>query len=323
MNLLIIGGAGYIGSHTSNLLIEAGHTVTVIDDLSTGFAESLDSRAKLYVGSILNQSFLKNCFSENKFDAVLHFAAKLIVLESVENPQLYYVNNTAGSLNIFSECIKNNVKKIVFSSTASVYGNSSSKLIYENEECFPINPYGQSKLMVEQSLKDYSLAYGLDYAILRYFNVAGAHINNSNGQRTAGATHLIKVAAEAACGKRSQVNVYGTQYSTQDGTCIRDYIHILDLAQAHLNALDYLAEGGESDIFNCGYGKGSSVLDVLTSMKRISNSDFQIINENPRIGDPVSVVAANSKIISKLNWKPKYDDLDLICRTSYDWEKLL
>lgn len=323
MNILVTGGAGYIGSHTANLLYEKGYDVVVIDDLSTGFQESLNPKIQFFKGSVLDQPFLNQVLKSHKFDAVIHFAAKLLVPESVSNPLLYYTNNVVGSLNVFTECISSNIPKIIFSSTAAVYGEPKGDFVIESDLCNPINPYGQSKLAAEKILQDLSTAHKLKHVILRYFNVAGSHPDLSNGLKTKNATHLVKIASEAAVGKREKVEVYGTDYPTDDGTCIRDYIHILDLAHAHISALEYLVNGGASDIFNCGYGKGYSVSEVLRVMKEVSGKNFTIADGNRRAGDPAVIVSNNKKIFSALKWKPQYDDLRVICKTAYEWEKKL
>ena len=320
LNVLITGGAGYIGSHTANLLAEKGYRVTVVDDLSTGFRESLSSDIEFHLGSILDRAFINQIFKKKKYDAVIHFAAKLIVSESILDPQSYYINNLLGSLNIFGECISHKVPKIIFSSTAAVYGESSSKPVSENDKCAPINPYGQSKLAVENMLQDFGHAHDLSYVILRYFNVAGGSLDLSNGLKTRNATHLMKVAAEAASGKRDNVDICGVDYPTKDGTCIRDYIHVLDLAEAHVSALEYLKNGGNSEIFNCGYGSGYSVLEVLNAMKKESGVNFKTHEAKKRVGDPAIVVSDNKKILEKLNWKPQLNNLNLICKNAYDWE---
>ena len=318
-NILVTGGAGYIGSHTVGLLVEQGYNVTIIDDLSSGFKDSLPKEVTLIQGNILDESFLDSAFQSSKFDSLIHFAAKTVVPESCENPQKYYSNNLVGSLNVFSNCVKHGVTKVIFSSTAAVYGNAN-EVVSEESPCDPINPYGQTKLLSEKILQDFFQAYKLNYVVLRYFNVAGAHPNNTNGQRTKNATHLIKVAAEAASNKRKGIQVYGNNFSTPDGTCVRDYIHVMDLAQAHIEALKFLDANRGNNTFNCGYGKGSSVLEVIETMKRVSQSDFEVTMAPPRAGDPASLTANNSKILSHLEWTPQYQDLSLICDTAFKWE---
>lgn len=321
IKLLITGGAGYIGSHTANLLSLFGYDVTVLDNLSTGFVDSLHDGVQFVRGDILDETFLDKFFGHNTFDALIHFAAKLVVPESILRPDLYYKNNVVGSLNLFTRCKQAGIKHIIFSSTAAVYGKSQGGPVSEEDSlCNPINPYGQSKYLVERVLRDICNAYNLNAVILRYFNVAGASVDGKNGQKTKDATHLIKVAAEAACGKRSEVQVYGTDYNTADGTCIRDYIHVSDLAAAHEAALRYLLDGGISRIFNCGYGKGFSVYEVLNTMQKVSGSHFKVIPAQRRVGDPEMLIADNSRILRELIWRPQYNDLDLICKTAYDWE---
>ncbi len=322
MKVLVTGGAGYIGSHTVSGLLKSGYEVVVLDNLSSGFREAVDPKAYFYQGNVNDKTLLKEIFKSHKMDAVIHFAAKLIVEESVAKPQEYYFNNLVSSLLLFKECVANGVNNIIFSSTAAVYGESlDGNLLNESSACKPINPYGKTKLFVERMLQDLEQAGLLRYVILRYFNVAGAEVNGGNGQRTKGATHLIKIASEAAAGKRKEVMVFGTNYPTPDGTCVRDYIHVQDLASAHLKALKYLIDGGKSDTFNCGYSKGYSVLEVLDHMKKVSHSDFEVKYSARRKGDAPSVVSDAQKIKSVLGWKPEYDKIDLICETAYEWEK--
>ncbi len=324
MNILVNGGAGYIGSHVVKQLGEQGdHHITVVDNLVTGFEDAV-----LY-GDLVKLDLsefdkVDKLFEEKKFDAVIHFAASLIVPESVSDPIKYYMNNTVNTTNVIKCCIKHGVNRFIFSSTAATYGEPDSSLIPIKEDAptAPINPYGSSKLMSETILKDTAFAHpDFKYIALRYFNVAGASIDGKIGQSTKGATHLIKVAAETACGKRDKMFVFGDDYDTPDGTCIRDYIHVEDLASAHLKALEYLEEGNDSDLFNCGYGHGFSVLEVLETMKEVSGVDFKVEINDRRAGDPAILVSDNSKIKKKMGWQPKYDDLKLICKTALDWEK--
>ncbi|BCD60561.1 UDP-glucose 4-epimerase [Nitratiruptor sp. YY08-14] len=263
---------------------------------------------------------------KNRFDAIIHFAAALIVPESVENPLKYYLNNTANTANLIQEAMENGVKKFIFSSTAAVYGEPECVPmggIKEEAPTYPINPYGQSKLMSEQILKDTANAYSdFKYVALRYFNVAGADIEGKIGQSTKDATHLIKVAAEAALGKREKMYIFGDDYPTPDGSCIRDYIHVDDLSQAHLDALEYL-DKEKSDVFNVGYGRGYSVKEVIEMMKKVSGVDFPVEITGRRAGDPAILIANSQKIQQKMGWKPKYDDLELICKTALEWEKKL
>ncbi len=324
MNILVTGGAGYIGSHVVKQLGEkTGHKITVLDNLVTGFEDSI-----LY-GEFINADLsdfkrVEDIFSKNKFDAVIHFAASLVVPESVSDPLKYYLNNTANTANVIKLCVKYGVGKFIFSSTAAVYGEPSMDKIPVDELSLtaPINPYGSSKLMSENVLKDTSNAFeNFNYVALRYFNVAGASIDGSIGQSTKDATHLIKVAAECALGKREKMYVFGDDYPTADGTCIRDYIHVEDLADAHLKALDYLEKNSQSNIFNCGYGHGFSVNEVLETMKKVTGVNFKVLKEDRRAGDPAALISNNSKITKLMNWTPKYDDLELICKTAFQWEK--
>lgn len=324
MKLLVTGGAGYIGSHTTKKLLEAGHQVVVFDNLSTGFEVAIPKGASFVKGDVRSLESLTNVLREHKIEAVIHFAAKLIVPESIQKPLEYYENNTQGVINLAQACLATGVNKVVFSSTAAVYGNvAGSDLITEATLAAPINPYGMSKLMSESVLRDCELPFGLRSVCLRYFNVAGAAEDGLNGQRTKDATHLIKVATEAACGKRKSMSIFGTDYATPDGTGVRDYIHIEDLADLHVLALNYLAQGGSSQILNCGYGKGFSVRQVIDTIKKVSGSDFKVEEIGRRAGDPGSVVADPSKAKKLFSWEPKRNSLELICRLAYNWEKQL
>lgn len=322
MKVLVTGGAGYIGSHTAQALIKAGHQVVVFDNLTTGFKEAIPAGCEFVQGDVRDTKALEETFKRFSIEAVVHFAAKLIVPESVEKPIEYYENNTLGVLSLAQACLRQKVDKVVFSSTAAVYGNSMTEgTITESALTAPLNPYGSSKLMSEQILRDCEAPHKLRSVCLRYFNVAGASVEGSNGQRTKNATHLIKVASEAACGKRPQVGVFGTDYPTPDGTGVRDYIHIEDLADLHVLSLDYLAKGGKSEIFNCGYGHGFSVKEVLATVKKVSGVDFKITHEPRRAGDAGSLVANSTKARQTFNWTPRFDNLELICRTAFEWEK--
>lgn len=325
MKILVTGGAGYIGSHVVKQLGDyTGHEIVVLDNLVTGFRESV-LYGKFVEADLSDWNFVADFMKKEQFDAIIHFAASLIVPESVVNPLKYYLNNTANTANLIKCAVESGVKKFIFSSTAATYGEPDKKYIPINEECptNPINPYGMSKLMSENILRDAAKAHeNFKYVILRYFNVAGADVGGRIGQSTKDATHLIKVAAEAATGKRDKILVFGTDYDTPDGSCIRDYIHVDDLASAHLLALDYL-DDNDSDIFNCGYSRGYSVLEVLNTMKKVTGVNFKVEITGRRAGDPAELVADNKKIVSKLKFNPKYNDLELICKTAYEWEKRL
>ncbi len=324
MNILINGGAGYIGSHVLKQLGEEGkHNLSVIDNLVTGFEDAI-TYGEFINADLSDYDAIDKIFEEKKFDAVIHFAASLVVPESVSDPLKYYMNNTANTANVIRLCIKHNVNKFIFSSTAATYGEPDADQIpvKETTPTAPINPYGSSKLMSETVLKDTAAAFkDFNYIALRYFNVAGASIDGKIGQSTLNATHLIKVAAETALGKREKMFVFGDDYNTPDGTCIRDYIHVEDLASAHLKALDYLEEHNESNIFNCGYGHGFSVKEVLDTMRKVSGVDFVADMRDRRAGDPAILISDNSKIRSIMQWEPKYDDLELICKTALEWER--
>lgn len=324
MSILISGGAGYIGSHTLRKAYSSGYKPVILDNFSSGSLAAIPSNFNYIEGDIRDLKGLVEVITKFDIKAVVHFAAKLIVPESVERPIDYYENNTQGVISIAKACAATGVKHVVFSSTAAVYGDSETKnLITEKTPTAPLNPYGYSKLMSEQILRDCEKAYGLTSVSLRYFNVAGAALDGKNGQRTKDATHLIKVASEAACGKRDSVGVFGTDYPTRDGTGVRDYIHVEDLADLHVLALQYLFAGGKSDVFNCGYGKGASVHEVLNQVKKVSGNDFKVIHQPRRAGDAAMLVADPSKIKKAFQWQPKHDDLELICRSAYEWERSL
>jgi UDP-glucose 4-epimerase len=323
-NILITGGAGYIGSHTVGQFLKNGYQVVVYDNLSTGFESAIPKGVTFVKGDVLDTKSLAKCMQEFHIEAVIHFAAKLIVPESVAKPALYYHNNVGGMCSLLFACEKSGVKKIVFSSTAAVYGiPESNKPISELTPTNPINPYGQSKLMAEKVLTDFAAVNDLGFVILRYFNVAGASDDGLNGQRTKDATHLIKVTAEVATGKRPQMSVFGFDYPTPDGTCIRDYIHVEDLSEAHVLAARYLEQGGVSNTFNCGYGRGFSVLQVIETLSKVSNKTIPFERTGRRAGDPPSLVADSSKLKTILGWKPKRNNLELICKSAFEWEQKL
>lgn len=322
MKVLITGGAGYIGSHTAQKFLEAGYEVVIFDNLTTGFRQAVPAKAQFIQGDVRDQEFLTKIMNEHKIEAVVHFAAKLIVPESIEKPLDYYENNTTGVMSLAKACIASKVDKVVFSSTAAVYGDANDEgLITEQALTRPLNPYGASKLMSEQILRDCEGPHGLRSVSLRYFNVAGAALDGSNGQRTANATHLIKVASEAACGVRESVGIFGTDYKTADGTGVRDYIHVEDLADLHVLAVRYLEKGHHSDIFNCGYGHGFSVRQVIDQVKNVSGVSFKVTEQKRREGDAAQLVADSSKVRQAFGWEPKRADLTLICRTAFEWEK--
>lgn len=320
MRLLITGGAGYVGSHVVRCLGEAGHQIVCLDNLATGFREAV-LYGELVVGDLADEGLLDSVLSRG-FDAVLHFAASVEVPESVRSPLKYYSNNTFNTLRLLVACIKAGVGKVVFSSTAAVYGDVGGIPVTEDAPLRPINPYGRSKQMSELMLADVAAAHGLRYVCLRYFNVAGADPANRIGQSTPNATHLIKVACEAVLGQR-ELGIFGTDYPTADGTCVRDYVHVEDLATAHANALEYLRAGGASGTFNCGYGKGYSVREVLDAVQRCSGRHLHIRQLDRRPGDAAMVIANAERIRSALNWAPRFDDLDTIVRHALAWETKL
>jgi UDP-glucose 4-epimerase len=323
MKILVTGGAGYIGSHMVRTLGELGeHKITVYDNLSTGNSDSV-LFGRLVVGDLADSQMLDELFRREKFDAVIHFAAHIVVDESVREPFKYYRNNFANALNLIGICLKYRVNRFIFSSTAAVYGIPEKVPVSEETPLLPINPYGSSKMMVEQALRDISLSSDLRYVALRYFNVAGADSAARIGQRYKEATHLITVSLRAALGIREQLNVFGTDYETPDGTCIRDYIHVDDLVNAHLLALDYLTKGHQSRIFNCGYGHGFSVREVVRKVKEVTGIDFKVNETDRRAGDPPSLIADSARIRNELSWRPAFDNLGHIIRTAWEWEKKL
>ncbi len=334
MKILVTGGAGYIGSHiVKQLLQDKKYEITILDNLSTGFKSTIEKlislapkRVKFIKEDLSNFAKIRKILKREKFDEVVHLAAKLVVPESLDFPAKYYLNNTANTANLVDNCAKYGVKKFIFSSTAAVYGEPKIKNLDgldENSIPAPINPYGYSKLFSEQIIKDIAKTNkNFKFVILRYFNVAGGDVDGVIGQSTLNATHLIKVASETSLGKREQIAIFGDDYDTDDGTCVRDYIHVSDLANAHIKALKYLNKN-RSDTFNCGYGIGYSVKEVLETMKKVGKKKFKIKIAPRREGDPSFLISNNKKIKKMMGWKPKYDDLTLICRTAYKWEKKL
>ncbi len=323
MAVLVTGGAGYIGSHMVLALTDAGIDTVVLDNLTTGFPWAISPAAKLVRGDIADEALVLKTLREHKINAIIHFAGSIVVPDSVSDPLGYYLNNTVNSRNLMHCAVKAKVPNFIFSSTAAVYGNPKSMPVTETEMPAPISPYGTSKLMTELMLRDSHLAYGLNYVALRYFNVAGADAKGRSGQSTPRATHLIKVACQTALGQRSHMEVFGTDYDTPDGTCLRDYIHVSDLISAHMDALQHLRRGGESGIFNCGYGKGYSVLEVIKAVEKANGAPIQANIVPRRPGDPAAIVAGAEKARTVLGWQPKHDDLDLIVQSALGWERHL
>ncbi|MBA3544073.1 MAG: UDP-glucose 4-epimerase GalE [Chthoniobacterales bacterium] len=323
MTVLVTGGAGYIGGHMVLALLDAGEKIVVLDDLSTGFRWAVPAAAKFIIGDVGNAALVDAILAQHEIDAIAHFAAKIVVPESIGDPLCYYLNNTAKARNLLECAVRGKIKHFIFSSTAAVYGEPAVTPVDETVPLAPINPYGRSKLMTEWMLEDAAKAHGLKFAILRYFNVAGADPKGRLGQSTLSATHLIKVAVQAALGLRPGLEVFGTDYPTRDGTCIRDYIQVSDLVAAHLMALDCLRKGGKSLICNCGYGRGFSVLEVVDAVKQVSGADFKVRISGRRPGDPASLVACPKRIKAVLGWTPKYDDLPTIVSQALDWERQL
>jgi UDP-glucose 4-epimerase len=323
MTVLVTGGAGYIGSHMVHALVDAGERAVVLDNLSTGFDWAVAEGVPIVVGETGDQPLVAKLIAEHEVDAVIHFAASIVVPDSVADPLGYYRNNTVNSRALIETAIKGGVRHFIFSSTAAVYGNPERVPVRESDPTVPMSPYGSSKLMTEIMLRDASAAHGLHHVILRYFNVAGADPLGRTGQSTRGATHLIKVAVEAAVGRRPKMDVFGTDYPTPDGTCIRDYIHVSDLVRAHSDALAYLRGGGTSVTLNCGYGRGFSVLEVIETVKRVSGVDFKVDFAGRRAGDPAQIVAASDRARAVLDWQPHFDDLETIVTHALAWERKL
>ncbi len=322
MNVLIVGGAGYIGSFINHLLLEQGYNTTVIDNLSAGHRTSLSNKTKFIEGDMADYSLLKKTLQSYKIDVVMHFAAFSLVGESVKNPGAYYENNVVNSLNLLMAMKETGVKYFIFSSTAAVYGEPQNIPITETHTVRPINPYGSSKNLVEQILNGFSIANHLKFVSLRYFNAAGAHPDGSMGEDHQNETHLIPLILKAVQNEKTggePLKIFGTDYDTKDGTCIRDYIHVLDLAEAHVLAMKYLLDGGESDIFNLGNGNGYSVLEVIDAAKKIIGKKVPVAMEKRRSGDPAVLVASSEKISKKLGWKLQYAGLETIIKTAWKW----
>lgn len=320
--VLVTGGAGYVGSHAALALVDEGWPVAVIDDLSNGARELVPEGVPFHQGSIADRALVERIIADEGIRAIMHFAGSIVVPESVENPLLYYGNNTVGTHALIAAAVASDVQHILFSSTAAVYGAPEHVPIGEEDRKEPINPYGASKLMTERMLADCAAAYAFNYGALRYFNVAGADPDGRSGQLGKGSTHLIKVAVEAAVGKRDHVDVYGTDYPTPDGTCIRDYIHVSDLAAAHVRALEWLVENpGDNLILNCGYGKGLSVLEVLDALDRQLNVPLRREMKPRRAGDSPMLVATNARLVETLDWAPRFDAIETIVRHALQWER--
>ena len=323
MSVLVTGGGGYIGSHMVWRLVDDGEGVVVIDNFSTGFRWAIAPEAKIITGDVGDEALVGEIIATDKVDAIIHFAGSIVVPESVSDPLGYYLNNTVKSRALIAAAVKGGVRHFIFSSTAAVYGTPKVTPVPEGAQLSPESPYGRSKMMTEMMLADTAAAHGLGYVALRYFNVAGADPRGRTGQSTKGATHLIKVASETALGKRDEMTVYGTDYPTVDGTCVRDYIHVTDLAAAHSAALAHLRHGGANLIANAGYGRGYSVLQVIDTVKRVSGRDFKVVIGGRRPGDPAAIVADPSRIRAEFGWKPEHDDLDEIVKSALAWEAAL
>jgi UDP-glucose 4-epimerase len=323
MTVLVTGGAGYIGSHMVYALVEAGEPVVVIDNLSTGFATSVPPGVPLLVGDAGDEALVSGAIAEHGVESVIHFAGSVVVPDSMRDPLGYYRNNTMTTRSLLNAVVKCGVERFIFSSTAAVYGNPDQVPVPETAPTRPLSPYGSSKLMTEIMLHDVAMAHGMSYVVLRYFNVAGADPHARIGLATVGATHLLKIAVEAATGQRAKIDVYGTDYPTPDGSCIRDFIHVSDLAQAHRAALSYLRGGGKSVTLNCGYGRGYSVLETIEAVRSVSGRHFAVQYAARRPGDIMTMVADTRRIRSALDWTPQYDDLATIAGHALAWEEKL
>jgi UDP-glucose 4-epimerase len=323
MTVLVTGGAGYIGSHTVLALAEAGEDVVVIDDLSTGFSAYLPEGVPLFIGDAGDENLLEGVIAQHNIESIIHFAGSVVVPESMRDPLGYYRNNFMTARNLLNVAVKRGIDRFIFSSTAAVYGNPDQVPVPEHAPTRPLSPYGSSKLMTEIMLHDVASAYGMQYVVLRYFNVAGADPQARIGLATVGATHLLKIAVEAATGQRAKIDVFGTDYPTPDGSCIRDFIHVTDLSQAHRSALAYLRRGGASTTLNCGYGRGYSVLETIDAVRRVSGRSFAVQYAPRRPGDIMTMVADASRIRGVLDWKPQYENLETIAAHALAWEERL
>ncbi|MBI5263811.1 MAG: UDP-glucose 4-epimerase GalE [Bradyrhizobium sp.] len=323
MTVLVTGGAGYIGSHTVLALAEAGENVVVIDDLSTGFSAHLPEGVPLFIGDAGDENLVEGVISQHHVESIVHFAGSVVVPDSMRDPLGYYRNNTMTTRSLLNAAVKSGVNRFIFSSTAAVYGNPDHVPVPEEAPTRPLSPYGFSKLMSEIMLHDAASAYGMRFVVLRYFNVAGADPQARIGLATVGATHLLKIAVEAATGQRAKIDVYGTDYPTPDGSCIRDFIHVTDLAEAHRSALAHLRGGGASATLNCGYGRGYSVLETIDAVRRVSGRSFAVQYAPRRPGDIMTMVADANRIRTVLDWKPRYDNLETIAAHALAWEEKL
>ena len=323
MTILVTGGAGYIGSHTVHALTQAGADVVVIDNLSTGFSQFLPEGVPLFIGDAADENLVEGVIAAHGVESIIHFAGSVVVPDSLRDPLGYYRNNTMTTRNLLNAAVRCNVRRFIFSSTAAVYGNADQMPVPEEAPTCPLSPYGMSKLMTEIMLHDVAAAHDMRYVVLRYFNVAGADPDARMGLATAGATHLLKIAVEAATGQRAKIDVSGTDYPTPDGSCIRDFIHVTDLAEAHRAALAYLDGGGASVTLNCGYGRGYSVLETIRAVRRASGRNFAIQHAERRPGDIMTMIADTARIRATLDWTPRFDDIDTIARHALAWEEKL
>jgi UDP-glucose 4-epimerase len=323
MTILVTGGAGYIGSHTVRALVDAGESVVVVDNLSTGFSQFLPEGVPLFIGDVSDENLVESVIAAHNVSSIIHFAGSVVVPDSMHDPLGYYRNNTMTTRNLLNAAVRCNISRFIFSSTAAVYGNPDQMPVPEEAPTRPLSPYGSSKLMTEIMLHDVATAHGMHYVVLRYFNVAGADPQARIGLATVGATHLLKIAVEAATGQRAKIDVFGTDYPTADGSCIRDFIHVSDLAQAHCAALAYLEGGGPSATLNCGYGRGYSVLETIEAVRRASGRNFAVQYAERRPGDIMSMIANTARIRATLDWTPQYENLDTIARHALAWEEKL
>jgi UDP-glucose 4-epimerase len=323
MTVLVTGGAGYIGSHMVQALAEAGESVVVVDNLSTGFSAFLPEGVPLFIGDAADENLVESVISAHGVETIIHFAGSVVVPDSMRDPLAYYRNNTMTTRSLLNAAVKCGVNRFIFSSTAAVYGNPDQVPVPENAPTRPLSPYGSSKLMTEIMLHDVASVHGMNYIVLRYFNVAGADPKARIGLATVGATHLLKIAVEAATGQRAKIDVFGTDYPTPDGSCIRDFIHVSDLAQAHRAALSYLRGGGASTTLNCGYGHGYSVIETIEAVRKVSGRNFAIQHAARRPGDIMTMVADTRRVRNLLDWTPQYDNLETIAAHALAWEEKL